>query len=147
MLETKINFVCPQCTAINKVPRDRLEDYPICAKCKTQLTSLRHPIELSEESFDKFIKKSDSLIVVDFWAQWCGPCRMMAGDYAKAATDLAPDVVLAKVNTEECPNVSRSFHIAGIPCLIAFRDGKEVARQAGAMKVDQIVGWVGSVKN
>ena len=72
---------------------------------------------------------------------------MMAGDYAKAATDLAPDVVLAKVNTEECPNVSQSFNIAGIPCLIAFRDGKEVARQAGAMKVDQIVGWVGSVKN
>lgn len=141
----KRNFVCANCLAVNRVPDDRLDDRPVCGKCKSELTSLNHPIELTDQNFSKFIERSDSIVIVDFWAPWCGPCRSMAADYSKAATALAPQIILAKLNTQEFQDIARPFNIAGIPCLIAFRKGKEIARQAGAMNVDQIVHWVHSI--
>lgn len=145
MIETKINFVCPKCTSINRVPDNRIDDKPICAKCKTGLTSFDHPIELDDSNFEKFISRSDSLIIVDFWAPWCGPCKMMANDYALAATALAPDFLLSKLDTQESNQTSSQFNITGIPCLIAFRRGKEIARQSGMMKAEQIILWARSL--
>ena len=142
-METNLNFVCASCAAVNRVPVERLSDAPVCAKCKTSLIP-DHPIELSDETFEKFISRSSLPVVVDFWAGWCGPCRSMAPQFEKAAGQLAGRVMLAKLDTESNQAGNR-FNIAGIPCLIVFKSGKESARQSGAMSADQIVQWIESV--
>lgn len=141
---TKLDFVCIECLAVNRVPVDRLLDRPVCAKCKTRLIP-DHPVELTDANFSKFISRTGALVVIDFWADWCGPCRAMAPNFAKAHTQLAPNVLLAKVDTES-NRVAIPFNITGIPCLIAFKNGNEIARQAGMMNTEQIVAWVNSLR-
>ena len=138
--ETTISLVCPGCLSVNRVPETRLNDFPICGKCKNALTP-DHPIELTDGNFQKFVSRTQLPIVIDFWASWCGPCRMMAPAFAAAAKQVTPNVILAKLNTEEARQSAAGFNISGIPCLIAFRGGKEVARQSGAMNTEQIVQW------
>lgn len=121
----------------------RLADRPICAKCKTPLV-VDHPIELDDQSFHKFIAKTSVLVIVDFWASWCGPCRSMAPNFKTAASRLSPEIVLAKFDTEN-NSAANPLNITGIPCLIAFSKGQEMARQAGLMSTDQIVAWALSV--
>lgn len=142
-METKLNFVCTDCSAVNRVPKQRLGDAPVCGKCKTSLVPDR-PIELTDQTFEKFIARSSLPIVVDFWASWCGPCRSMAPQFESAASRMSQKVVFAKVDTES-NQVANQFNITGIPCLIVFKSGKESARQAGAMNSDQIVQWIESV--
>jgi len=142
-MEAKLNFVCPDCSAVNRVPVQRLSDSPVCAKCKTSLIPA-HPVELTDQTFEKFISRSSLPVVVDFWAGWCGPCRSMAPQFEKAASQTSGRVVLAKLNTESNRAGDR-FNITGIPCLIVFKSGKETARQAGAMNSGQIVQWIESV--
>ena len=142
-METKLNFVCPDCVAVNRVPDERLGDGPVCGKCKTSLIP-NHPIELTDKTFEKFIAGSSLPVVVDFWAEWCGPCRSMAPQFEKAAIEMSQQVVFAKLDTES-NQVANQFNITGIPCLIAFKSGKEAARQSGAMQSNQIVQWVESV--
>jgi len=142
-MEAKLNFVCPDCSAVNRVPVQRLSDSPVCAKCKTSLIPA-HPVELTDQTFEKFISRSSLPVVVDFWAGWCGPCRSMAPQFEKAASQTSGRVVLAKLNTES-NRAGNRFNITGIPCLIVFKSGKETARQAGAMNSGQIVQWIESV--
>ena len=141
-MESKLNFVCPKCAAVNRVPVQRLADSPICAKCTASLIS-DQPIELTDQTFDKFISRSSLPVVIDFWASWCGPCRSMAPQFKTAAGRMSHEAVFAKVDTES-NQVANQFNITGIPCLIMFKSGKESARQAGAMNSDQIVQWVKS---
>jgi thioredoxin 2 len=101
-----------------------------------------HPFDLTKAGFDRHVKANDLPLVVDFWAPWCGPCRIMAPAYEQAAAQLAPDARLAKLNTEAEPDVAARFGIRGIPTLIAFKDGQEVARQAGAMDLSGLLGWI-----
>lgn len=145
MIETKLSFVCPQCLAVNRVPEARVGEGPICGKCKVPLIP-PHPIELDGRGFQKFISRTDVLVVVDFWAPWCGPCQSMAPEFAKAFRELAPNTMLAKLNTQIEKSAAAPFGIQGIPCLIAFRNGKEVARQAGMMDSAQIVQWVRTIR-
>ena len=144
MPESKINFVCPQCLAVNKVPDSRRGDAPICGKCKSKLIP-DYPVDLNATNFQSVISKSGVVVVVDFWAAWCGPCRMMAPAFADAAKILSPDFILAKLDTDQFSQIASPFNISGIPCLIAFRNGRETARQSGVMTTDQIVQWVRSV--
>lgn len=142
-MDTKLNFVCPSCSAVNRVPVQRMGDAPVCAKCKANLIP-DHPVELTDRTFEKFISRTSLPVVVDFWASWCGPCQSMAPQFETAASRMSQRVVLAKLNTES-NQAGNQFNITGIPCLIVFKSGKETARQSGAMNSDQIVRWIESV--
>ena len=146
MIQTKLNFVCPNCLSVNRVPESRLGDQPVCGKCKQPLLP-EHPVELTDANFEKFVSRTDVAIIIDFWAEWCGPCRMMAPEFAAAAAQLSPQILLAKLDTDAASRTAQAFNIQGIPCLIAFLNGGEIARQSGAMKTSQIVQWANSVVN
>ncbi len=139
MAET-LHLVCPHCAAINRIPSPRLAEAPNCGQCHGALFT-GHPAELGSANFRKFIERNDVPVIVDFWAPWCGPCQMMAPEYAAAAADLEPRIRLAKLNTDAVPEIAGEFGIRGIPTLICFKAGKEIGRQSGAMNRADIVRW------
>ena len=136
----KKHIVCPHCGATNRIPKIRLTDKPLCGKCKKKLFT-GSPIELNDQNFSRIITKSDIPILVDFWAEWCGPCKMMAPAFAEASSQLEPNVILAKLNTEHVQQTAAQFGIRSIPCLILFKNGKEFSRKTGAMSASQIIQW------
>jgi len=139
-MSASLKVVCPSCHATNRVPEARLGDAPNCGACKRPLLP-GAPVELGEESFSRHIGNSDIPLLVDFWAPWCAPCRMMAPMFAEAAAR-APQVRFAKVDTQGQPALGQQYAIRSIPTLMLFRDGREVARQAGAMDTGGILAWL-----
>jgi thioredoxin 2 len=137
------HIVCPHCAATNRVPPERTADKPKCGKCHGLLFD-GHPVALDEAGFERHIAGNDVPVVVDFWAPWCGPCRMMAPEFEKAAGMLEPGVRFAKVNTEEAQRLAMRHRIRSIPTMAIFRNGEEKARQSGAMTAAQIAQWVRS---
>lgn len=137
------HVVCPHCHAVNRIPDTKLGAEPKCGKCKKELFT-GQPAELGSGAFDKHITRSDIPVVVDFWAAWCGPCKMMAPAYAQAAEKLEPHYQLVKVNTEAAQDIAARYQIRSIPTLAIFKQGKQVAMQPGAMGASDIVQWVRS---
>ena len=136
----KLRVACPACGTANRVARARLGDAPTCGECHRPLFPA-HPFALTKSDFARHVN-ADLPVVVDFWASWCGPCRMMAPAYEEAAKRVAPGVKLAKLDTEAEPEIASRYGIRSIPTLIAFRNGREIARQSGAMPLPQLLQWI-----
>ena len=138
-----LHLVCPHCHSTNRVPRDKLGAQPKCGKCK-QAIFTGHPVSLSQQNFSQHISRNDIPVLVDFWAPWCGPCKMMAPVFEQAAAQLQPRVQLVKINTEEEQMLAAQYNIRSIPTLAIFKHGKEINRMAGAMDLQNLLRWVQS---
>ena len=135
--------ICASCGSINNVPVSRMKDHPLCGKCKKNVMN-GHPLELNEVEFQRYLDKSDQPLLVDFWAPWCGPCKMMAPIFSQAAAQLEPQFRLIKVNTEVEQNLAGRMRIQSIPTLAIFQHGKELIRQPGAMGLNDLLRWARS---
>lgn len=135
------HIVCPHCTSVNRVPLERFNDQPKCGACHRPLF-VAEPIALNEANFQRHIENSDLPVVVDFWAPWCGPCKMMAPVFAQAAAQFNTRLRLAKVNTQEIPTLASRYDIRGIPTLVIFKKGREVERLSGALSASQLTAWL-----
>lgn len=136
-----LHIVCPHCAAVNRVPSDRLGAAPTCGQCHRPLFS-GHPLETGEAAFEKHLARNDIPVLVDFWAPWCGPCRMAAPEVKKTARATAGRAVVVKVNTEDNPQLAARFGVQSIPTFMVFAGGRPVRRQAGVLPSQQLVQMV-----
>jgi len=137
----KKRIVCPHCGAVNAVPYKEQYEKANCGQCKKSLLDTK-PIALCGEAFDTMVANSDIPIIVDFWAAWCGPCKMMAPVFEQVATRYSMKARFVKVDSDNCQVVAQRFNISSIPTLIAIKNNQEVGRSSGAMSPEQLNQWV-----
>jgi thioredoxin 2 len=139
-MQSSLHIVCPHCDTTNRVPRQKLAEGGRCGQCHQKLFDA-HPVALDTARFEHHLAKSEVPLLVDFWAEWCGPCRMMAPEFERAAAQLEPAVRLVKVNVDEEPALAQRYRVQSIPTLLLAFRGREVARAAGARSAAQLVQW------
>src|SRR6267143_874484 len=138
---------CARCGRRNRMRYAGLGQTFRCAQCKNELPALDEPVDArSDLVFDALIRRSKLPVLVDFWAPWCGPCKMVAPEFRKVARETAGQFVLAKVNTEEVPSLAARFRVTAIPTMVLFENGLEVARQTGAMPAPEIRKFIGQAQ-
>lgn len=140
------NLACAHCGTLNRIPTDRLSDHPGCGRCKNSVLTGK-PITVHNGNFNNLVLKSGIPVVVDFWATWCGPCVQFAPTFEQASSRWEPKLRFAKLETEAEQALARRYAIRSIPTLMVFRDGKEIARQSGAMTGQAFNQWLQQVLN
>ena len=135
-----MNLVCPSCGATNRVAPERVHDGAVCGRCKTTLADPA-PVAVSDAALAGYLAGTEQPVVVDFWAEWCGPCKMMAPQFSAAAREL-PAVRFVKVDSDAAPQASVKYRIRSIPTMILFEKGVEVARVSGAMSSADLQRWI-----
>ena len=140
-MSENIHLVCSQCQSLNRIPKAQLKEDPRCGKCQAPLLT-GQAVDLTTRTFEPFISKNELPVVVNFWASYCGHCRNFASVFDEAATQLQYQVRLARIESEEEPDLIRQFSVKGMPTHILFRAGSEVARQSGAMPLPAFMQWL-----
>lgn len=143
--ETTTTIECDNCNAINRVPLSRLKDRPKCGSCGEKLPLGGGPIKLTDSNFQSTIDTSPVPVVVDFWAPWCGPCRMIGPVLEKLAGEMSHDVLIGKLNVDENPETASRFSVRSIPLLVAFQDGAAIDKQVGALSESAMRSWLKNV--
>jgi len=133
--------MCPSCSGLNNVPEAKLTDNPKCGKCKNYIYTAQ-PINMTGTQLTRAIEKTDELLVVDFWATWCGPCQQFAPTFKQVAAQLEPKACFIKIETEKEQAISAKYNIRSIPTLAIFKNGKEIDRVSGALSAPDFTNWV-----
>lgn len=144
-MSENIKIVCPHCLSTNQLPSERQTDKPKCGRCHKPLFT-GGAYNIDGKSLKRHIQSNDIPVIIDFWANWCGPCKMMAPAFEQAARALEPNARLLKLDTERYQEAAAGFNIRAIPTMIAFKNGREAGRQSGALQAGQIVQWARSIR-